>query len=94
MASYPMPVSETFGWRPESGRDNCLATECPAARLRELRPRHFNDGAALALELGHSNVDIVFRHYRHPVKAKDAARYWKITPSTKPSNVVKFNRAA
>jgi integrase len=55
---------------------------------------HFKDGAALALEMGHSNAYIVFRHYRHLVKAKDAAKYWKLKPSTKPSNVVKFSRAA
>ena len=37
----------------------------------------FNDAAALALELGHTNSDLVFQHYRQLVRPKQAERYWK-----------------
>jgi integrase len=41
----------------------------------------FNDAAALALELGHTNSNLVFQHYRQLVRPKDAKRYWEIIPS-------------
>lgn len=40
----------------------------------------FNDAAALALELGHTDADLVFKHYRQIVKPKDAERYWNLVP--------------
>jgi len=40
----------------------------------------FNDAAALALELGHTNANLVFQHYRQIVRPKEAARYWQIKP--------------
>jgi integrase len=42
---------------------------------------HFNDAAALALELGHTDAGLVFQHYRQVVKPKEAHRYWEIMPS-------------
>jgi integrase len=42
---------------------------------------HFNDAAALALELGHTDAGLVFQHYRQIVKPKEAHRYWEIMPS-------------
>ncbi len=47
----------------------------------------FNDAAALALELGHTNSNLVFQHYREVVKPADAVKYWEITPA-KAGNVV------
>jgi integrase len=47
----------------------------------------FSDAAALALELGHTNANLVFQHYRQIVKPKDAERYWSIRPS-RAENVV------
>jgi integrase len=40
----------------------------------------FKDAAALALDLGHMNANLVFNNYRQVVRPKDAARYWKISP--------------
>ena len=48
---------------------------------------HFKDAASLALELGHTNANLVFQHYRQLVKPKDAERYWSIRP-TRMENVV------
>jgi integrase len=42
---------------------------------------HFNDAAALALEIGHTNQQMIFDHYRQLVRPKDAARFWEIMPS-------------
>ena len=44
---------------------------------------HFNDAAALALQMGHTNTAMIFQHYREVVKPKEAARYWEIVPSPK-----------
>ena len=42
---------------------------------------HFNDAAALALELGHTDAGLVFQHYRQIVKPKDAEKYWNLFPT-------------
>jgi len=42
---------------------------------------HFNDAAALALELGHTDAGLVFQHYRQIVKPKDAEKYWNLFPA-------------
>jgi len=54
---------------------------------------HFNDAAALALELGHTNSALVFQHYRQLVKPRDAERYWKIVPAVAGKKVVQFASA-
>lgn len=43
----------------------------------------FNDAAALALEMGHTNTAMIFQHYREVVKPKDAVQFWKIAPPKK-----------
>jgi len=53
---------------------------------------HFNDAAALALELGHTNSNLVFQHYRQLVKPKQAERYWKIIPASASKKIVAFTR--
>ena len=53
----------------------------------------FNDAAALALELGHTNSNLVFQHYRQLVKPKQAERYWKIAPSAAGKKVIQFATA-
>jgi integrase len=54
---------------------------------------HFNDAAALALELGHTNSSLVFQHYRQLVKPKEAERYWKIAPAAAGKKLVQFKTA-
>jgi len=41
---------------------------------------HFQDAAKLALELGHTSQDLLFKHYRELVKPEVAAKYWSIAP--------------
>jgi integrase len=53
----------------------------------------FNDAAALALELGHTNSNLVFQHYRQLVKPKQAERYWKIAPAVAGKKVIQFASA-
>jgi len=43
---------------------------------------HFKDAAKLALELGHTDQELIFRHYRELVKPDAAAKYWNIRPAT------------
>jgi len=49
---------------------------------------HFNDAAALALQLGHTDAGLVFQHYRQVVKPKDAEKYWNIIPDAGASSKV------
>ena len=53
----------------------------------------FNDAALLALELGHTNSNLVFQHYRQLVKPKEAERYWKIAPAATGKKVIQFASA-
>ena len=57
---------------------------------------HFKKAGAaeLALELGHTNTNLVFQHYRELVKPKDGKRYWSIVPETKRANIVPLAKAA
>jgi integrase len=41
---------------------------------------HFNDTAALALQMGNS-PNMIFKHYRELVRPKEAERYWNIRPA-------------
>lgn len=41
---------------------------------------HFKNAAELALELGHTNAQLIFQHYREIVKPKAAEAYWNIQP--------------
>jgi integrase len=50
----------------------------------------FNNAGALALELGHASVHLVFQHYRQVVRPKQAERYWSITPAAGGKKVVQF----
>jgi len=38
----------------------------------------FQDAAALALEMGHSNTKMIFEHYRALVSPKAVKAYWSI----------------
>jgi integrase len=53
---------------------------------------HFQDAARLALELGHVDQGLLFRHYRELVTPEQAAKYWSIrTPkNAKPKNVTRM----
>lgn len=50
----------------------------------------FKDAAALALELGHTNSNLVFQHYRQLVRPKQAEEYWKLAPLSSDKKVVHF----
>jgi integrase len=42
---------------------------------------HFRDPRELALEMGHTNSEVTFRHYRELVKPNEASRFWRIVPA-------------
>jgi integrase len=42
---------------------------------------HFQNSAKTALELGHHDAQVTFRHYRELVRPKEAERYWSIRPA-------------
>jgi integrase len=45
----------------------------------------FQDAAKLALELGHTNQELIFRHYRELVTPEAAAKWWGIRPAVQPN---------
>jgi integrase len=53
---------------------------------------HFKNAAATAMECGHHDSRITYRHYRELVRPKEAERFWNIRPAT-PSNVVQLGAA-
>ena len=57
---------------------------------------HFKKAGAaeLALEMGHTNANLVFQHYRELVKPRDAKRYWNIMPAGRRDKVILLAKAA
>jgi integrase len=57
---------------------------------------HFKRAGAaeLALELGHTNSNLVFQHYRQLVRPKEAKRYWSITPTATGRKILRLVQAA
>jgi integrase len=57
---------------------------------------HFKKAGAaeLALELGHTNANLVFQHYRQLVKPQNGKQYWSIVPETKRANILHLAKAA
>ncbi len=56
---------------------------------------HFKKAGAaeLALELGHTNSNLVFQHYRQLVRPKEAKRYWSLAPTTNGRKIVRLAQA-
>jgi integrase len=54
---------------------------------------HFKNAAATAMECGHHDSRITYRHYRELVKPQDAARFWEIKPSKPAQKIVQFAAA-
>jgi integrase len=78
----------------ESAREEAAIAQWPQNALRHSFASYhlarFNDAAVLALELGHTNSNLVFQHYRQLVKPKQAERYWKIAPAVGSKKVIQF----
>jgi integrase len=71
----------------EAARKAAGITDWPDNALRHsfasYHLAHFKDAAALALEMGHTDADMIFSHYRQLVRPKEADRYWSIRPAVK-----------
>jgi integrase len=56
---------------------------------------HHEEIDRLTLQMGHQSPDMLFEHYNRAAKRKDAAKFWKITPSVKRGGkVISFSEAA
>jgi integrase len=80
-------------------RRRAKITQWPANALRHgfasYHLGHFKNAAELALEMGHTDQNMIFEHYRQLVRPKEAARYWKICPpSAASSKIVAISAAA
>lgn len=54
----------------------------------------FENAAKLAIELGHTDQELLFRHYRELVTPQDGKRYWNIFPARTAENVVPIAQAS
>mgnify|MGYP002052344129 CR=1 FL=1 len=79
---------------PEEARERAGIHDWPSNALRHSYASYHlaehKDSARLALELGHTNSALIFRHYRELVKPKDAARWWQIMPTNESSRVIEI----
>jgi integrase len=57
---------------------------------------HFKKAGAaeLALELGHTNSNLVFQHYRQLVRPREAKRYWSLVPTATGRKIIRLVQAA
>ena len=44
--------------------------------LRDLHPSELKKAATLAIAIGHTDQDWIYRHYRELVKPEEAEKYW------------------
>ena len=84
--------------RLEATRRDAGLKEWPGNALRHgfasYHLAHFNEAAALALEMGHTDSRMLFAHYRKFVRPKDAAAFWQIKPrATARGKIVAMNAA-
>jgi integrase len=79
-------VAVNYGRRLVATRRRAGLTDWPQNALRHsfgsCHLAHFKNAALTALEMGHTDARVTFRHYRELVKPRDAERYWNIRPST------------
>jgi hypothetical protein len=78
----PGQSSQAFGSLSDSRWALKLAIQCFAPRVCQLSLARFTDATKLALELGHPDQELIFRHYRELVKPDQAAKYWSLRPAT------------
>jgi integrase len=103
LARWLQPHAKTYGpvtpldYRAllDSAREKAKIAEWPHNALRHsfasYHLAHFKDAAALALELGHTNSNLVFQHYRQLVRPKQAKNYWQIAPVSLGKKVISFH---
>jgi len=78
------PSKEMLRKRLLIAREDARITEWPNNALRHSYASYHlakhRDAPALALELGHTTTNLIFRHYRRLVRPEDAEKYWEIVP--------------
>jgi integrase len=81
----------------DAAREAAKIADWPSNALRHsfasYHLAHFKNAAELALELGHTNSNLVFQHYREVVKPKEAKRYWKLAPQSAGKELIDFAAA-
>ncbi len=89
----PIKYRELF----DTAREAARLVEWPQNALRHSFASYhlakFSDAAALALELGHTNSNLVFQHYRQLVRPKQADRYWSLAPGAD-GKIIEFAAAS
>jgi integrase len=93
LARWLAPHRQCSGPIIAAHRVNDLSNDRKAAGLTKWPPNacrhsfasyhlaHFRDLKGLMLELGHTNPDVTFRHYRELTTPAQAEKFWRIVPS-------------
>jgi integrase len=85
---------ENFGELFADARNAAGIVEWPNNALRHsfasYHLAHFKNAAATAIECGHHDSRITYRHYRELVKPREAARYWKLRPVKSSRKIVQM----
>jgi integrase len=50
---------------------------------------HFNNPGLTAVQMGHTNTDMLWSHYHHRVKPAEAERFWRIAPAVEGAELIK-----
>jgi integrase/recombinase XerD len=86
LEAYPAPETSSYwthrDWL-DQARDKAGVTLCQDIFRHSFASHHLalhQNAALTAHELGHSNQEILFRHYRELVTKEEAATYFEITP--------------
>jgi integrase len=91
------PTGLTFRQLFDHARKAAGITDWPDNALRHsfasYHLAHFKDAKTLALEMGHTDSNMLFNHYRALVKPDQAAKYWIITPAPT-DKIVSFRKVA
>jgi len=81
----------------EQTREAAGITDWPDNALRHsfasYHLAHFKNAASTALECGHHDSRITFKHYRELVRPKEAAHYWSIKPAPPEAKVMQMSNA-
>ena len=76
--------SSALGWPANALRDSFASYHLA----------RFENAAKLAIELGHTDQELLFRHCRELVTPQDAERYWNTFPARTAENVVPMEQAS
>jgi len=69
------------------------AKDCMRHTYGSMHLAMWQNSGDTAEQMGHTNIRILFNHYRRAVRKEDAETFWNIYPKKKEENVIPFGKA-